>query len=179
MTTSHAPHSRPTGAPGTETASAGGKPLLFDLAGIDMSGRILSRDDIAKYNPHRGEMALLDWIVWQSEDLRRGVALKHVRDDEFWVPGHFPERPLMPGVLMLEAGAQLASYLYNARFPEPRIAAFIGIDDASFRNPVSPGQDLLLLCEEIRFTPRRFSSRIQGASGGKLAFEAQITGMTL
>src|SRR5262249_25513908 len=162
------------------------RPTLFDLSGIDLSARLLSHQQIERWNAHRGAMALLDWIVWHSDDYKLGVALKHLRHDEFWVDGHFPGRPplpggamvdrraQLPGVLMVESGAQLAAFLYNVRFPEPQLAAFIRIEEATFRASVAPGDDLFLLCKEVKFTPKRFSSDVQGLVGDKVAFEARI-----
>ena len=183
----HAPaapggHSAPDPAMRRDTAAAAGagsKQPLFSLESIDLAARLLDRQQLERWNPHRGQMALIDHIVWHSADFKRGVALKHVRDDEFWVPGHFPGRPMLPGVLMIESGAQLATFLYNARFPEPKIAAFVRLDEATFRTPVVPGDNLYLLCREVKFTPKRFSSDIQGMVDGKIAFDARITGMAV
>jgi 3-hydroxyacyl-[acyl-carrier-protein] dehydratase len=163
-----------------EARPAAGRPLV-DLGGIDLTQRIAGREEIAKLNPHRGDMAMLDWIVWSSPDNRQGVALKRVGNQEFWVPGHFPARPMFPGVLMIEAGAQLACYLYNSRIPGHPIVAFTRIEDASFRSMVQPGDDLYLLCAEVKFGRRRFVSDIQGVVGaaGRIAFDARISGMTL
>lgn len=159
-------------------SGAGVKPIL-DLSRIDLSRRLHGPDEIAKLNPHRGEMALLDWIVWTSDDYRQGVALKQIRDTEFWVPGHFPGKPMFPGVLMIEAGAQLACYLYNVRQPGPRVVAFLRIEDASFRTMVQPGDDLYLLCSEVKMGRRRFISDIQGVVGDRIAFDARISGMSM
>lgn len=169
----------PSDSPSRDGNGHGAKPTLFDLGGIDLSARLISRQQLERWNPHRGDMAMLDWVVWHSHDFKRGVGLKQIRSDEFWVPGHFPGKPMFPGVLMIETGAQLASFLYNVRFPEPKIAAFIKMEEASFRAPVMPGNDLIILCEEVKFTPRRFSSDIQGLVDGKVAFDARITGMAL
>ena len=153
--------------------------MMFDLQRIDLSKRMYSREDIARYNPHRGNMALIDSIVWETPDHKQGVAIKHVRHDEFWVKGHFPDQPMMPGVLMIEAAAQLACFLYNIRRPDPKIVAFLRIDTASFRSRVVPGDDLYLLCSEVKFERRRFISDVQGVVGDRLAFDARITGMSL
>jgi 3-hydroxyacyl-[acyl-carrier-protein] dehydratase len=164
--------------PDAQQPSRGVEPL-FDVTGLDTSGLALSRRDLEAWNPHRGDIVQLDGVVWKNESLSRAVGIKHVRHDEFWVSGHFPQRPVMPGVLMVEAGAQLASYLFYARRGEPCIAGFTRIEDTVFRNPVTPGQDLLILCEEIRYRPRRFISEIQGLVDGRVAFYSKITGMVL
>jgi 3-hydroxyacyl-[acyl-carrier-protein] dehydratase len=157
---------------------AGVRPIL-DLSGVDLSARLHEKDVIERYIPHRGVMSLLDWVVWESADYKQGVGLKRVRNDEFWVPGHFPEKAMMPGVVMIEAGAQMSCYLYNRRLPGPKVIAFLRIDSAAFRSMVEPGDDLLVLCNEVKFSRRRFVSDIQGMVGDRIAFEARITGMQL
>lgn len=159
--------------------AAGQKPLLFDLDGIDLDRIAVPRDRIGRWIPHRGMMAFLDGIVWHSEDCKRGVGVKHVRDDEFWVDGHFPGRPMMPGVLQVECGAQLGAYLYNIRFSEPRTCAFTRIENAVFRTSVRPGDALYILAVEVRFNRRRFVSDIQGIVDSNVAFEARINGMVV
>lgn len=164
---------------GEGAASSAAKGWLFDVSGIDLSKRLLTRQDIEKINPHRNQMALLDWIVWHSADYTRGIALKNVRHDEFWVNGHFPLRPMFPGVLMIESAAQLAVFLYNARMPIPRMAAFTRIENAVFRAAVSPGDDLLVLCKENKWTRRGFTCDVQGWVGDKIAFEGRVQGLAI
>jgi len=167
-----------TSPAGAEQPIRGAEPL-FDVSGVDTSTLALSREDLESWNPHRGDIVQLDGVVEHDPGFTRAVGIKHVRHDEFWVSGHFPGKPVMPGVLMIEAGAQLASYLFYARRGSPCIAGFTRIEETVFRNSVLPGQELLLLCEEIRYRPRRFISEIQGIADGKIAFYSKITGMVL
>ncbi|MEM1184348.1 MAG: 3-hydroxyacyl-ACP dehydratase FabZ family protein [Planctomycetota bacterium] len=152
---------------------------LFDVSGIDLSARRADRDAIAELNPHRHEMALLDAVVWVSDDLRRAVGLVEVRDDQFWVRGHFPGMPMFPGVLMVEAGAQVACYLWNLAKDKPSTAAFLRIEDVAFRRSVIPGEDLYILIEEVKNSRRRFVTDVQGRVGDETAFSARISGMII
>jgi 3-hydroxyacyl-[acyl-carrier-protein] dehydratase len=173
----HPQHAGPP--PSTDQASADSGKFVIDLSQIDLTKLMYTREQVMQHIPHRGDMLLIDGIVWESADHTKGVAIKRIRGDEFWVKGHFPERPLLPAVLMVEAGAQLACFLYNIRMPEPKIVAFVRIDNAAFRSMVQPGDNLYLLCSETKFGRRRFVSDIQGVVNGRLAFEASISGMNV
>ncbi len=152
---------------------------VIDLSKIDLNARLFGARDLDAYLPQTGHMRMCDAIVWHDETLESGVGVKMVRHDEFWVPGHIPGRPLMPGVLIIEAVAQMASYL-NTR--SGRVKGFLGFtrcDDVSFRGQVVPGDTLYLLASLMECNRRRFISRCQGVVNGKLVFDGTITGMTL
>tara|TARA_B100001059_G_scaffold53813_2_gene48237 strand:- start:73 stop:543 length:471 start_codon:yes stop_codon:yes gene_type:complete len=153
--------------------------LLFDISNIDMDGFFLTPDQVAEHNPQRGDMRHLDHVIYMNEDASKAVGVKMVHDDEFWVPGHIPGRPLLPAVLMIEAAAQLSSILYQFRTKEPAFLGFTRCDKAVFRGQVVPGDKLLLLSKEHKFQRRRFSCDAQGVVGDKVVFEVKITGMQL
>jgi len=150
--------------------------LLFPLDGIDLTRVLHDAAAIEAVNPHRGAMRLIDAIVWECDDPVRLIAHKHVHHDEFWVPGHLPGRPLFPGVLMVEAAAQVASYASLTR-GKMRFMGFAGIDAVKFRGQVKPGDRLDILCEQIELRPRRSICYTQGLVDGNLVFEAKVTGM--
>ncbi|MBM4112347.1 MAG: beta-hydroxyacyl-ACP dehydratase [Phycisphaerae bacterium] len=153
--------------------------LLFDISGIDMSGVAASREEVGRILLQTGDMRHLDFVVWQDATLACGLGVKDVRADEFWVKGHIPGRPLLPGVLMIEAGAQLCSFLQQQKSVFDGFLAFTRCDDCVFRGQVVPGDRLVLLAKEVEAGRRRFVSRTQGLVDGKLVFEATITGMRI
>lgn len=157
----------------------GERSLLIDLGGIDLSATLADKEAMFALIPHRHEMALLDRIVWASDSALTGVGAMKIRGDEFWVRGHFPSKPMFPGVLMIEAGAQLSCYLHNRRQPVPQLAAFLRIENAAFRRSVSVGEELFLLCDVVKASARRFISDIQGVVDGQICFEARISGMSM
>jgi beta-hydroxyacyl-ACP dehydratase FabZ len=123
----------------------------------------------------------VDRII-EIEQHKRAVGLKNVTYNEPFFKGHFPERPVMPGVLILEAMAQVAGVLafYSLGGRRGHIPLFTGIDKAKFRTPVVPGDQLRL---ELEVTRRR-GDRIWMFSGratvnGKLAAEAELQAMML
>lgn len=154
--------------------------LLFDISNIDIDAKLHGPDYIGSYNPHRGEMQLLDAIAWeQIEPVTRAVGYKDVGDDEFWVPGHIPGRPVFPGVLMIECAAQFASYLTMRRFEKVKFIGFAGVTGVKFRGQVAPGDRLHLLIEGTNMKPRRSICNAQGLVNGQLVFEGTITGMPM
>ncbi len=153
--------------------------LLFDISGIDLEKNVYTTADIERVNPHRGAMRMIDAIVYQSDDHKRFIAYKDIRQDAFWVPGHIPGRPIFPGVLMIEAGAQLSSFMCLSLTPKQSFMGFAGVDDVKFRGQVVPGDRLYILCEQLEFRPRRSICKTQGLVNNRLVFEATITGMPM
>ena len=117
--------------------------LLFDLDSIDLDAVEAGKEDIREVNPQRYEMEQLDGIIHHDPDEGIIVGYKDVRDDEFWVRGHIPDRPLLPGVLMCEAAAQLCSYYYMRYTETDKFLGFGGMQDVKFRRPVEPGNKLI------------------------------------
>jgi 3-hydroxyacyl-[acyl-carrier-protein] dehydratase len=154
-------------------------PLLVDLSKIDLSLVLMTVEEIRQYNPHRYEIEQLSGVIHLDPAAGQIVAFKDVRPDEFWVRGHIPGRPLYPGVLMIEAAAQMSSLYYKKVLSDPRFMGFGGVDGVKFRGQVVPGDRLLLLGQVVELRNRRAVFDTQGVVGDRLVFEARITGMPI
>jgi 3-hydroxyacyl-[acyl-carrier-protein] dehydratase len=105
------------------------------------------RETIESIIPHRDPFLFLDEVV-ELEPGSHVVARKSVRADEWFFPGHFPDRPIMPGVIMVEALAQAGAVaVLSVEENRGRLALFAGIDDVRFKRIVEPGDELTLTCE--------------------------------
>ena len=105
------------------------------------------QDVIESILPHRAPFLLIDEVT-ELEPGHRVAARREVRDDDWWVPGHFPERAVMPGVLIVEAMAQAGAVAVLVEEENRgKIAFFAGIDDCRFKRVVEPGDTLSLVCE--------------------------------
>ena len=115
--------------------------------------------------PHRYPFALVDRVVLH-EPGKRAVAIKNVTLNEPQFQGHFPERPLMPGVLIVEAMAQVGGLIVTQMPELPKgLFVFAGIDGVRFRKPVVPGDQLIIDCELVSLKRQRF---------GKVRAEAKV-----
>jgi 3-hydroxyacyl-[acyl-carrier-protein] dehydratase len=134
-------------------------------------------EEIRRTNVQRFEMEQLDAISHLDLESGEVVGWKDVRADEFWVRGHVPGRPILPGVLTLEALAQLTSFFIGRADPGVGFIGFGGVDDVKFRLTVVPGRRLALVGKRIEIRLRRAVFDTQAWVDGRLAVEARITGV--
>ena len=155
-------------------------PLLFDLSQIDLKGKpLFDRGAICKVNPQRFEMQQLDGILWYDKERFLILGYKDVTEDEFWVRGHIPGRPLMPAVIMVEAAAQLSSFFVKQIYEVKGFIGFAGIDSAKFRSVVEPGHRLYLLGHITKFKRRKYTCSVQGVIDGTIVFEVFVSGLNV
>lgn len=134
-------------------------------------------NEILEYLPHRYPFLLVDRVI-EMEEGKRVLALKNVTMNEPFFPGHFPHRPVMPGVLILEALAQAAALLSFKSSGQKRddnsVVYFAGIDKARFKRPVVPGDQLMLDVTIIRNMRNVYKYQATARVGDELAAEAEL-----
>ena len=135
-------------------------------------------DEIMKTLPHAYPFLLVDRIV-EIEPDKRIVGIKNVTYNEPFFPGHFPGRPIMPGVLIVEAMAQTAGVLAFKSMPGEvqKPVYFLGIDNVRFRKPVTPGDQLRLEVEITKHRQAIWGFKGKALVDGKLVAEAELLAM--
>ena len=157
------------------------KDYIVDPKSIDFSRVVADIVEIRKYNPQRFEMEQLTAIVHEDPEKIICVGYKDVSDQEFWVRGHMPGMPLMPGVVMLEAVAQVCCYCsHKYKLLGDAMVGFGGLEDVKFRDPVVPGSRLIVMCQQLKLRkPRLIICRFQGIVGENIVVEGILKGIPI
>ncbi|MEM1304343.1 MAG: 3-hydroxyacyl-ACP dehydratase FabZ family protein [Planctomycetota bacterium] len=157
------------------------QPPIIDFSTIDFDQVVADREAIDRLLPQRFEMEQLTAIV--LDDVERGIVVgyKDTTADDFWVRGHVPGNPLMPGVIMCEAAAQVCSYHVMAnRLMEAAMIGFAGLDSVRFRGKVSPGDRLVIAAQKLQLRPKTMvRCRFQCHVGESLVCEGEMLGAPL
>ncbi len=139
-----------------------------------LRGRAVDIRAIQRIMPHRYPMLLVDRVV-EIEGDRRAVGVKNVTINEPFFQGHYPGTPIMPGVLIVEAMAQLGGLLMSQKLEHTgKIAVLLSLDKVKLRQPVTPGDQLVLVAEARRAKARTGNVSCKAFVGDKLAAEAQV-----
>ncbi len=140
-----------------------------------MAEVLYNKEQIKELIPHRDPFLLIDEIL-EMEPGKKVVAMKHIKEEDFWFKGHFPEHPVTPGVLMIEMLAQAGCAAMLA-LPENKgkLGFFAGIDKAKFKRQVLPGDDLRLEVEIIKTKGPIGVGKGLATVNGEKAVMAEIT----
>jgi len=135
-------------------------------------------NEVLAHLPQRYPMIMVDRVK-ECEPGKRIVAIKNVSANEPYFPGHFPHRPIMPGVLILEAMAQVGGLLAFKSFPPTGrpVVYLTGVDQAKFRKPVGPGDQLRLELEVLKRRPPFWKMQGKAYVDDNLVCEAELTAM--
>ena len=135
--------------------------------------------DLIKMLPHRYPFLLVDRIIECNPEKGYILGQKNLTFNEAFFQGHFPDAPIMPGVLILEALAQTGGVLVHLRGDKKKIAVLLSVNHAKFRNPVRPGDVMYLKCEELHIGSK--GGRVQATAfvNDKIAVEAEMAFATV
>jgi 3-hydroxyacyl-[acyl-carrier-protein] dehydratase len=154
--------------------------IHFDPAELNFGNVVADREAICAINPQRFEMQQLDAIVHMDRERHLVAGFKDVRTDEFWVRGHMPGYPLMPGVLLCEAAAQLCSYyVVTTGLLQGDFVGFGGLENVRFRGLVRPGDRLVLIGKGVRLHRRQTIFNVQGFVKSAMVFNAEVIGVPM
>lgn len=132
----------------------------------------MQKEELQKLLPHRAPMLLLDEVRLQND-----TAVGHytVRGDEFFLKGHFPEHPIVPGVILCEILAQSACILMQNAMTEGNFPVYTGLNNVKFRSPVKPGDTIETNCRIKRAKPPFYFAEGTGTVNGKLCVSAEFS----
>jgi 3-hydroxyacyl-[acyl-carrier-protein] dehydratase len=159
----------------------GAKDLILDFSEYDLNHVIADVDEIRRLNQQRFEMEQLTAVCFEDFDRKIAVGYKDHGHDAFWARGHMPGMPLLPGVLICEAAAQLCSYQSRKyKLLGDTVLGFGGMDEVRFRNVVLPGSRLVIVAQLTKLRPNALVvCRFQAFVNQSIVGEGQIIGVPL
>ena len=126
------------------------KPPIIEFSQFDTDNVVADIEEIRRYNPQRFEMEQLTAICHENAETHTVVGYKDLSPDEFWARGHMPGMPLMPGVIMCEAAAQLAGYYCKKHNLLDGVVGFGGLENVRFRGVVQPGDRFVIMARLLK-----------------------------
>jgi len=155
------------------------KPLILDFSEYDVNHVVSDIEEIRRHNRQRFEMEQLTATCFEDLERRTIVGYKDLGPDEFWARGHMPNMPLMPGVIMCEAAAQVASlYCHKYKLFDDMVG-FGGLEAVRFRGVVRPGERFVIVCRLLKLRRMIVTCEFQCFVKQDLVCEGIIKGVAL
>ncbi|HLA84960.1 MAG TPA: beta-hydroxyacyl-ACP dehydratase [Thermoguttaceae bacterium] len=156
------------------------KSLILEPSEYDLNHVVADLAEIQRYNPQRFEMAQLTAICYENVDTAICVAYKDLGHDDFWVRGHMPAMPLMPGVIMCEAAAQAASfYALKHKLMDAQMIGYGGLEEVRFRGVVRPGDRFVIVVRLLKVRRLMLTCEFQCFVRENLVCEGVLKGIPL
>lgn len=158
-----------------------GQPIV-DLDSLDLTKDVIPVEELRQCLPHRAEFELLDGIVHLDREKKIAVGYKDWDENPWWAKGHIPGRPLMPGVLMIEGGAQIATFLVKQEneWATDQMIGLAGIDGVRVRGQVTPPGRVYFVSSIVKVSGRRLARmNAQVFCNGSMVMEMQVMGVML
>lgn len=154
---------------------------LCDYSQFNFDQPMFDLEEVRKVNPQRYEMEQLSGVVHVDTESWLIVGFKDVTHDEFWIRGHMPDYPLMPGIVLCECAAQLAGFLARKyKILGGDYLGFGGMNEVRFRAPVYPGCRLVLVAQLTKLRKNRLAEySFQGFVEGKMVFSGDMIGVPI
>jgi 3-hydroxyacyl-[acyl-carrier-protein] dehydratase len=155
------------------------KPLILEFSEYDLDRVVADQEEIRRYNLQRFEMEQLTAICHEDPVKHICVGYKDLQADEFWTRGHFPNMPIMPGVIMCEAAAQLASYYSHKYKMMEGLIGFGGLENVRFRGVVRPGERFVIVCRLLKVRRAILTCEFQCFVNQNIVCEGILKGVSL
>ena len=155
------------------------RPLILDFSEYDVNNVVADIEEIRRHNPQRFEMEHLTAICYEDTERMICVGYKDLQPDEFWARGHMPGMPLMPGVIMCEAAAQVASYFTHKHKLMAGMIGFGGLEDVLFRGVVRPGERFVVVNRLLKLRRSIITCQFQCFVNQNLVCEGIVKGVAL
>jgi 3-hydroxyacyl-[acyl-carrier-protein] dehydratase len=153
--------------------------LILDFSQYDLNCVVADIEEIRRYNPQRFEMEQLTAICYEDRENNTCVGYKDLTTEEFWVRGHMPGLPLMPGVIMCEAAAQLASYYSHRYNLMGGVIGFGGLEEVRFRGVVRPGDRFVIVSRLLKLRRMIMTCEFQCFVDQSMVCEGILKGVAL